>query len=822
MENFKLSSDMLKNSCINECSKFVTTAQIDPLEGIIGQERAVKAINFGLTIKKKGYNVFVSGLSGTGRNSYVNLITERKAMTKKVPEDWIYVYNFSKPDNPMSIKLKPGQGKVFKKAVENTIVSIKTDIENAFVGEEYERTKSMLLKQINEQSEILLNELNQVAAEYNFRYTKTDRGLVSIPLKDGNPMTEEDLKNLTPEQYDAFQKKIGELNLASIEIFNKIREIEEQFKAELKKIDSDYASKIVAMHISKLESRFKDNEKLQNYLEMINNDIIENVDMFKKEKETSFNPFLALQSRSSETFFERYKINLFIDNSDKDYSPVIIETNPTYNNLLGSIEYENQMGVLKTNFSKIKPGSLHAANGGYLIIQVRDILENIYTWKGLLRSLLNQEIKIENIQSLIGYPVTTALKPEPIPLDLKVILVGDPYTYSILYSYDEQFSKLFKVRADFDVEMKRNHDNVNKMVKFISAHCEKENLKHFDRDAVLKVVEYSSRLASHQKKLSSRFNRLVEILFEADAWADVDNSDSVKLEHINKAIAEKIFRNNMYEEKILEMFSEGSYLIDVDGEKIGEINGLAVVGAGEYSFGKPSKITVSTYRGKSGLINIEREARTSGKIHDKGVMIINGFLGYKYAQEKPLALSASIVFEQLYSGVDGDSASSTELYAILSSLAEIPINQSFAVTGSVNQKGEIQPIGGVNEKIEGFYKVCKIKGLNGKQGVLIPHQNVKNLMLDDEVIEAVKEGTFSIYAIENIDQGVEILTGVPAGGKDKDCKYQKGTIHYLVNEKLKRYAKPLNRKIERSKEEKIIEKDEKNVEKEDINKKVKL
>jgi lon-related putative ATP-dependent protease len=472
---------------------------------------------------------------------------------------------------------------------------------------------------------------------------------------------------------------------------------------------------------------------------------------------------------------------------------VVYETNPTYNNLLGNIEYENEMGVLKTNFTKIKPGSLHAANGGYLIMNVRDILENIYTWKGMMRSLQNDEIKIESMQSMMGYPVTSALKPEAIPLDIKVILIGDPRTYSTLYSYDEQFSKLFKIRADFDIEMDRTKDNVMKMQSFIATHCEKENLRHFTREAVCKVVEHSSRIADSQKKLSSRFNQIVEILYEADAWAEQDGSDRVQLKHIEKTIQEKIYRNNMYEEKTLEYFEDEIYLLDVQGEKVGEINGLAVVGAGEYSFGKPSKITVSTYRGKSGLINIEREARTSGKIHDKGVMIINGYLGYKYAQEKPLALSASIVFEQLYSGIDGDSASSTELYAIMSSLSGKPIKQGIAVTGSVNQRGLVQPIGGVNQKIEGFYKVCKIKGLTGDQGVIIPKQNVNDLMLNEEVINAVKEGKFHIYAIEKIEEGIEILTGIPAGEKNEEGKYPEGSIHCLVDNKLHEYSKAIKK-----------------------------
>ncbi len=791
----ELSYKQLKNYCSDECTQFQTTADLKPLEGIIGQDRATKAIDFGLNIKKKGYNIFVSGISGTGRSSYIQLITNKKAEDKPISRDWVYVYNFKNPDNPLAIDLEAGNGKKFQKAVENTIVFIKKEMENTFTSKEYERKKGMIIKELNQESESIMSELNELAKEYGFTYTNTDRGLISVPLKeDGTPMKEEDFRDMEKDVYEKIQSKSNELNLASIDLFKKLRDIQDEYRDKVKELDTREANKIVKLHIDKIKKAFK-NEKIRAHLKEVQKDIVENVDMFKSDdNKNNKNPFLAFQKKSSENFFERYQINLFIDNSDKSHAPVVFETNPTYNNLLGNIEYENEMGVLKTNFSKIKPGSLHAANGGYLIMNVRDLLENIYTWKGLMRSLQNDEIKIESMQSMMGYPVTSALKPEAIPLDIKVILIGDPRTYSILYSYDEQFPKLFKIRADFDIEMDRTKDNVMKMQSFIASHCEKENIRHFTREAVCKVVEHSSRIADSQKKLSSRFNQIVEILYEADAWAEQDGSDKIELKHIEKTIQEKIYRNNMYEEKTLEYFEDEIYLLDVEGEKIGEINGLAVVGTGEYSFGKPSKITVSTYRGKSGLINIEREARTSGKIHDKGVMIINGYLGYKYAQEKPLALSASIVFEQQYSGIDGDSASSTELYAIMSSLSGKPIKQSIAVTGSVNQRGMVQPIGGVNQKIEGFYKVCKIKGFNGEQGVIIPKQNVNDLMLKEEVIEAVREGKFHIYAVGTIEEGIEILTGVKAGKKDEKGKYPKGTIHYLVDKKLHEYFKSTKQK----------------------------
>ncbi len=802
IERFKVALDKLKSECNTSCFDFDSTADLTPLQGIIGQERASDSLNFGLSIKKKGYNIFVSGQVGTGRNSYVKLITDEKASEKSVPDDWVYVYNFKNPYSPSALNLKPGQGKTFVKDMEDTIKKLKKEVENAFTSKEYENMRNGLIQQYEGISEEFIKELNDVAQKYDFRFTQTEKGLISLPLKEGQPMSESDYRNLSPDHFEELKKKSSKLSFESVDIFNKLRELEDDFRQKLKELDSETAQKVVEFHIHKLRNKFNYNKKSVEYFNMLMDDIVEHIDKFKKDTSgASNNPLAMFQFKSSEGFFDRYKVNLFIDNSERKCAPVITESNPTYYNLVGSVEYKNEMGVMKTDFTQIKPGALHEANGGYLILQARDLLTNPYAWNGLKRALATGEINIEGLGKQLGYVVTTSLKPQPIPINLKIILIGDPYSYFVLYNYDEQFKKLFKIMADFDIEMSRDKENILKMARFIATHCEKEKLKHFSRESVGKVIEYSSRLSSNQRKLSSRFNQIVEILYEADSWAEVEASNIVEVKHIEKAISEKIFRNNKYEEKVLEMFKEGDYLLDVDGEKVGEINGLAVTGTGEYSFGKPSKITASTYRGKAGIINIEREAKTSGKIHDKGVMIISGYLGQKYAQEKPLALSASIVFEQLYSGVDGDSASSTELYAILSSISKVPIKQYISVTGSVNQRGEIQPIGGVNEKIEGFFKVCKLKGLTGKQGVMIPHQNVKNLMLRDEVVEAVSKGEFHIYAVKTIGEGIEVLTGVAAGEKDENGNYPQGTIHHIITKKLKELAKSAEKAREKNKRE---------------------
>ncbi|MFT9497290.1 Lon protease family protein [Anaerosolibacter sp.] len=790
----RLTVDKLKSKCDTSVFDFNTTADLYPLQGIIGQKRAAEALEFGLDIKKRGYNIFVSGQSGTGRNSYALSIVERKAEVKQASDDWVYVHNFKTPDCPLALNLKPGLGKVFKKEIENMITHLQKEIPEIFQGREYENKKSVLLQQYEKYTQETIEELNNLAKAYDFIFTQTERGLMSIPLKEGRPMTEEEYRSLESDEIEILRKKSNQLSLETIDIFNKLRSLEDEYRKRVKQLDEKSGLDIVDFHIGQLIEKFGENKCVEEYLRQMEDDIVEHIDKFKSgdKPDLSGNPLAMFQMRSTEAFFDRYQVNLFIENGEKAGAPLINEPNPSYHNLIGGVEYKNELGVMKTDFMQIKAGALHRANGGYLILQAKDILSNPFAWTALKRALKTGEINIEGLDKQMGYVITTSLKPQPIPLDIKVVIIGDPYTYSILYSYDEEFKKLFKIMADFDIEMDRNKENMYKMARFIATHCEKEGLKHFDKSAVGRIIEYSSRLADNQAKLSSRFNQVVEVLYEADLVAEAMGAEIISIEHVEKAIEQKIYRNNKYEEKVLEMFEDGTLLLDVEGEKIGEINGLAVTGSGEYSFGKPSKITVTTYRGKSGIINIEREIKRSGSIHDKGVLILSGYFGSKFAQKRPLSLSANIVFEQLYSGVDGDSASSTELYALLSSLSGVPIKQYIAVTGSVNQKGEIQPIGGVNEKIEGFFKVCKLKGLTGNQGVMIPHQNVKNLMLNDEVTKAVETGMFNIYSIRTIDEGIEILTDVPAGVKDQNGKYSMGTIYDLVENKLEEFSKDID------------------------------
>lgn len=820
LDRYRLTPERLTAPCEMDCLSFESTEELAPLHGIIGQDRASKAMDFGLTIRKRGYNVYVSGTWGTGRNSYVRLLTEEQAIKRPVPNDWVYVNNFKDFHNPIALCFDPGQGKEFIKIFDRTIEFLKKEIKNVFNSKDYENTKSMVLQEYTRNSEKIIDELNIIGEKYGFMFTQNERGLVSIPLREGEPMSEEEYRSITDDEYEKLRSNSNKLSLETVELFNKLKQEEESYRQKVKNLDEQMTRRVASYHLMNIRDRFKANDHVKVYLDSVVDDIVENVEKFRGEGEQpqQQNPLMMLQARNSEAFFDRYKLNMFIDNSEKKHAPIVFASNPTYYNLLGRVEYKNEMGIMKTDFTMVKPGALHEANGGYLIVLAKDILVNPLAWKSLKRALLDEQIQIESIGSLTGAIVSTTLKPEPIPLDVKIIVIGDARTYQLLYAYDEEFRKLFKIMADFEMTLNRDKETIDKLSRFIARHVHKDNLKHFSKSAVGKIIEFSSREADDQNKLSSHLNKMVDVLYEADSWAEYYGDEQVEGEHVEKALAELENRNNKIEEKVLEMFETGDYLIDVEGRKVGEINGLAVMGTGQYRFGKPSKITVSTYKGRAGIVNIEREVRASGSSHDKGIMILTGYLGQKFAQKKPLALTAQVVFEQLYSGVDGDSASSTELYAILSSLSGVPIKQSIAVTGSVNQRGEIQPIGGVNEKVEGFFKVCQMKGLTGDQGVMIPHQNEKNLMLSGEVLDAVKEGKFHIYSVHTIDEGIEVLMDIKAGKRTRNGRFEKGSLYNLVDKRLEELAEPIAKRNSDAKKEKAAEATEEKEEKKPVKK----
>lgn len=804
--NLSLEPDVLKRIVDPTIFDFKTTEELPELKGIVGQDRGNSVINFGLHVDKTGYNIYIAGLPGTGKTTFANKLVREFANREAELYDWCYVYNFEDSYRPKVLQLPVGMGKSLKQDMKDFVENLRSDIPRAFNEDSYKKEKASIIQAFQEKSNELYKQLNDIAAKKGFVLRQSGSGIMTIPLVNGHPITEEQYHHLDKSIVDEIEKRTIEIQDKVIEFTNKIRELEKETKKTLETLDNRVALAAAGYHLDDLKERYKDCQNVLNYLDAVQDDILVNIGDFLQDDEDDFpNPMDILRRpEKSSNFPLKYEVNLIVDNKETKGAPVITADNPTFYNLLGKVEYENRMGVMITNFKKIKPGFLHQANGGYLIVHANDILTKSFAWEALKRSLLTKKIQIENIGEHSGLMATTSLNPEPIPLDIKVIIIGNLDIYQLLYHYDEDFSKLFKIKADFDTVMDYNEENLKLIASFIHTHCIENNLHHFDRSAVAKIIEYSVRLTNHQEKLSTRFNKLVEIIYEADTWAKIQGDDLITAEHVKKAIKEREYRSNLFEEKIQESIDEGTILIDTEGYKVGQVNGLAVYTVGQYSFGKPARITATTFMGRSGIVNIERESRMSGKIHNKGVYILTGYLGEQFAQDHPLSLTAHLAFEQSYGGIDGDSASSTELYALLSSLSGIPIDQGIAVTGSVNQKGEIQPIGGVNEKIEGFYYVCKNKGLTGKQGVMIPHQNIKNLMLKDEVVEAVREGKFHIYAIKTIEEGIEILTGVPAGMKNENGTYDEGTLFYKVAEKLKDYAEMSSAKEKKEKEE-IVE-----------------
>lgn len=783
-KKLKLKPEQLYNSCDLSIFDFNKEEYNEKSNELIGQTRAMKAIRFGFAMPQKGYHIYVSGRTGTGRNSYVKIAAKNYAKTLKPAKDWCYVFNFKKPEEPLAISLNTGKGVLFKREIDVFIKKIRLEIPKLLNSKSFEDSKGKIYQQFEEMNNNMLGELNSVGEKYGFRFQMTERGLITYPLIEGRPMKEEELKDLEESIIEEMRKKSLELQNESFELITKVGNLESQLQNRLKQLKEKMVFDLLEVHLKILIDRFKDNKMVFKFLHDLEDDIIKNVDIFEKKTDNQ-----KLNNYLEKEFYSRYFINLFVDNSEKEHAEVVIENNPNYYNLLGKIEYINDRGMLRTNHMKIKAGSLHQANGGILILQAKDLLLNPHSWQGLVRALKTAKIQVEN---MMGNNVVTSIKPQAIPIELKIVLVGDPYTYQMLYAYEDNFKKFFKIHADFDVEMKRSTENVRKIATFVERHCERENLMPFSKDALGKIVEYSSRIAGHQDKLTAQFNEMVEILYEANTLSIMDEKEEVNKKYIERAINERNNRNNKYEEHLMEYFKDDVLLIDTTGESVGQINGLAVLDSGQYSFGKPSRITVSSYLGKEGIVNIEREVEQSGSSHDKGVLIITGFLGTRYAKKYPLSLNANITFEQSYGMIDGDSASSTELYGLLSSLSDVPIKQSFAVTGSVNQKGQIQPIGGINEKIEGFYKVCKLKGLTGEQGIVMPYQNVKDLMLNDEVIDAVSNNKFHIYAVSTIDEGIEILTGVEAGSINEKNEYPTNSINGLVQAKLNKFAELLD------------------------------
>jgi len=767
-----------------------TTADLKPLEGIIGQERAVRALKFGLDIKEQGFNIYVAGVPGTGRTSAVKDFLEEIAKTEQVPSDWCYVNNFRNAYEPKAIRFPPGKAKEFQKDMKDFITEVRRALPKAFESEDYATKREETVQSIEKEKMKIFAELNRRAQEQAFSLQSTPMGLLIIPMSKGKPMSNEEIMALSPQIREDIQKRRDELRSELRSATRQARNLDKKGNNELKKLSQKVALYTIGHLVSDEIEKYNDFPEVTAYIKEVQDDILNNLAAFISEPKAS--PQLPFPTPwLKEAPFKKYEVNVIVDNSDTHGGPVVMELNPKYPNLFGRIEKEAQFGVLTTDFTMIREGSLHKANGGYLVLPVEDLLRNISSYESLKRALMNKCIRIEEAGERLGFITTKGLRPGPIPLKVKVILIGDPSLYQKIYALDRDFKELFKVKADFDTTMNRTEKNIRKYAAFVCTLCRKEKLKHLDVSGVGKVLEYGSRLAADQTKLTTRFAVIADIIREANFYATQENADYVSANHVKKAIEEKIYRSNLIQEKIREMMEREVILIDTEGETVGQVNGLSVMSLGDFSFGSPSRVTVSIGLGREGIVDIQREARLGGPIHTKGVMILSGYLTEKYAQDKPLSLSARLVFEQSYGMVDGDSASSTELYAILSALSGVPIKQNIAVTGSVNQKGEVQAIGGVNEKVEGFFEVCKTKGFTGKQGVLIPYSNVKNLILKEEVVDAVETGKFHIYPVKTIDQGIKVLTGEKAGTRQTDGRFQERTINELVDKQLKVMAEKL-------------------------------
>jgi lon-related putative ATP-dependent protease len=785
----ELSPEKLRRTFDPDSLGIDTTENMKPLEGIIGQERAVSALKFGLDIQEIGFNIYVAGPPGIGKMTAVESFLEEIARQKPTPPDWCYVNNFEDPYQPKVCRLPAGRGHVLQQDLKGLIDQVRREIPKAFESEEYSSMRDEIVKELETQRAQVLEQLNEHVAKAGFSLQTTPYGVMIVPVLGGRPLTDSEFQALpAPAKEDLVHKRESLQNELKVSM-KQVRDLERAAQSRIQDFDRQVALFVVSGLVEDLVDKYKDLQEIAEHLNAIQNDIIENIDTFRpgqlvappSDQEAPSQP----NHYQKELPFRKYQINVLVDNSKQEGAPVVVELNPSHNTLFGRVEKETQYGTLLTDFTLIKGGSIHRANGGYLVLPVEDTLRNLLSWDGLKRTLRSKEIHIEELGELLGYIATKSLRPQPIPLDIKIVLVGGPTFYHLLYEYDEEFPELFKVKADFDIRMDLTDQNVHDFVSFLCTFCQKENLRHLDSSGVARLMEHALRLAADQEKMSTHFGALADVVYEAHYWALREDSANITAQHVQKALDEKIYRSNLTQKHIQEMIARGTILIETTGQTPGQLNGLSVIGLGDYMFGQPTRITATVGPGREGIIDIEREVEMGGPIHSKGVLILGGYLSHKYAQDKPLTLSARLVFEQSYEGVEGDSASSTELYSILSALSGLPIKQGTAVTGSVNQRGEVQAIGGVNQKIEGFYNVCKAKGLTGEQGVIIPMSNVKNLMLREEVVEAVRSNKFHIWTVETIDEGIQILTGVPAGDRSSDGKFPEGSVNYLVDRRLR-------------------------------------
>ena len=784
-----LKPDQLCQTCDGSQFDFETTDELEDLAEIIGQERAVNAVQFGIGIRREGYNLFALGPSGTGKRTTIGQFLDRKAATEPIPADWCYVNNFEFSYQPRALQLPPGRGVVLRKDMEKLVEELRTAVPAAFESEDYRTRRQEVQEEFKEQQEKAFGELQEQARERSIALIRTPSGLAVAPLREGEVMSPDEFQKLPEEERTRFEKEIADVQEQLQQALPQARQWERQAREKVKELDRQVATFAVGGMMDEIREKYADLAHVVDYLNALQKDVVDNLDTFRKrDEETQVMGIPLPSSVAQEPLLRRYQVNVLVDHSESKGAPVVYESNPTYNNLIGRIEQIAQMGALLTDFNLIKPGALHRANGGYLILDARQLLLQAYAWEGLKRAIRSRQVRIESLGQALSLISTVSLAPEPIPLDVKVVLIGDRMLYYQLYQLDPDFGELFKVEADFSEEMARTSENNLLYARLIATMARRNELCPFDRGAVARIVEHSSRLAGDAERLSVHLLSIADLLREADYWAGVSGNGIVTGDDVQQAIDAQIHRADRVRERVQDRILRGTILIDSSGERVGQVNGLSVIGLGNFAFGQPSRITARVRIGGGKVVDIEREVELGGPIHSKGVLILSSFLGARYAAEHPLSLSASLVFEQSYGGVEGDSASMAELCALLSALAQVPVRQSLAMTGSVNQHGEAQPIGGVNEKIEGFFDVCKARGLTGEQGVIIPASNVQHLMLRHDVVDAVQAGQFHVYPMRTVDEALGLLTGIPAGERDEEGNFPAGSVNQLVETRLRKLA----------------------------------
>ena len=783
----ELRSEQLRRHLDPSRLGFASTAEVEPLVGTIGQPRAIDALEYGLSVGTRGFNLFVSGLPGSGRLTTVLDYVRGLAAAKPRPSDWLYVYDFGNPDRPNAIRMPAGRGAEFAKAMDEFVEAARREIPRAFESDEYDRRQREILAEIAAERQSAEAELTQFAAERMIALKTTLVGVASVPLVDGKPITRERFEQLPEEQRAAISKASAEVEERTASYVRHVHQLEKEAEGRVHELEREVALFATAPRFRELEERYGDLPEVLAYLEDVKTNLLANLGDFREEKESVL-PF-GLGARPTD--FAHYRINVLVDNGATEGAPIVVERNPTYYNLLGRIEYRPTFGGMMTDFREIKPGALHRANGGFLVLDALDVLRHPFAWEALQRALQSGETRIESLGEEFSSVAIATLRPEPIPLEVKVVLLGSPLLYHLLYQVDENFRELFKVKAEFSPELDWKAEHHRNYAAFVSRWVRDNGLRHFDRAAVARLIEHGARLRENRRKLSARLIEISDLVSEASFWAERRGHELVQVSDVDLAIGKKEFRSNLLEERVRELIRDGTIVISTDGERVGQVNGLSILDLGDHSFGRPCRVSARVSLGRGRIASIEREIELSGPIHSKGFMILSGYLAATYAQEWPLAASATLTFEQSYDEIEGDSASSTELYALLSALSGLPLTQSIAVTGSVDQHGNVQAVGGVNRKIEGFYATCKAQGLTGAQGVIIPAANVSNLMLDEEVVEAVRNGRYHIWAVRTIDEGIELLSGHRAGRRRVDGSYPPGSVHGLVAARLLEYAERL-------------------------------